>query len=172
MLHRCARPVHHGTSGRLEKSGCRASRLPDLDCKAVAQRSVGDSKQRHCLLNERGAGITALGGGDYDGDTLFVTANRHLLNYVDATEAAVRAIPKEEADAVKNLLTQDTKTAWAACDPSARSLQYLQHVQETPTPNVRGVATWYAEIARAAAAGCSTSRAGSCRPGVRSPSVC
>ena len=101
------------------------------------------------ICTTRGPGITALGGGDYDGDTLFVTANVHLLNYLDATEAAVQALPMEEAGRVRERLSADAKTAWDETDARSRALQYMQHVHRTPTPNVRGVATWYAELAQA-----------------------
>ena len=37
----------------------------------------------------QGAGITALAGGDNDGDDVVATLNTEVVQYVDATEAAV-----------------------------------------------------------------------------------
>ena len=69
----------------------------------------------NCIVcSTRGPGLTALGGGDYDGDTVFVSANVFLLNYLDATEAAVRAMATADAARVKEPLAEDARTPWEA----------------------------------------------------------
>ena len=73
----------------------------------------------NCIVcSTRGPGLTALGGGDFDGDTVFVSANVFLLNYLDATEAAVRAMATADAARVKERLAEDARTPWEAATPA------------------------------------------------------
>lgn len=99
-----------------------------------------------CICSTKGLGITALGGGDYDGDTIFVTANRGLLNFVDQTEEAVRNLAHAEAATIKKAVHEEPRTAWAASRLIHRAAEYVRHVLRVPTPNVRGTATWYSEL--------------------------
>ena len=92
-----------------------------------------------------GHGATNLAGGDYDGDTLCVCLNRHVLNFLDMTEVAVRGVPLEAVDTVRDRLAKRTPTSWRSKN---RESQFLAHVLSVPTPNVRGSATVHAEISQ------------------------
>ncbi|CAE7380722.1 unnamed protein product [Symbiodinium sp. CCMP2592] len=99
-----------------------------------------------CVCSTKGLGITALGGGDYDGDTIFVTANRGLLNFIDQTEEAVRNLPHAEAAGIKEVIEKEPRTAWSAKNLLQRASEYVRHVLRVPTLNVRGTATRYSEL--------------------------
>ena len=43
------------------------------------------------ICSTQGLGVTALAGGDYDGDEVFITADRGLLEFMLATEGPAQA---------------------------------------------------------------------------------
>ncbi len=87
------------------------------------------------LCSRKGLGILALAGGDYDGDTLFVSNDKVLLRLVRDTEDAVKILGVEtlETGIRKKLPGKETDEAEVL---SARSV--LQSLQQLHASNLRG----------------------------------
>lgn len=98
----------------------------------------------NCIVcSVRGKGITALAGGDSDGDDVAVTLNQDLVEFVEHTEAAVAQLDWEQACKPKKELEVEARKLFSTT--ADRSPTYLQHMLNVPTPNVRGQATALAE---------------------------
>lgn len=90
-----------------------------------------------------GAGVTALAGGDSDGDEVFATLNQDLVEFLEHTEAAVRTLDLAAASKPRKELVEEQRKCFSLRpDPTG---EYIQHVLSVPTPNVRGQATAMAE---------------------------
>ncbi|CAE7510964.1 unnamed protein product [Symbiodinium natans] len=99
---------------------------------------------RNCIVcTVRGPGVTALSGGDSDGDTVFVTLNADLIEFLDHTEPAVAALDLEGAAQPKKELEQEDRIRFSLCED--RTPEYLRYMLRVPTLNVRGLATAMAE---------------------------
>lgn len=90
----------------------------------------------------RGAGITSLSGGDLDGDILFCTQNKALVRYVESTEMAMEDVPWDATAEAKEAVGEQDRTAWKHQTVE----EYLAHMADVPTLNVRGTATWIVEV--------------------------
>ncbi|OLP88879.1 hypothetical protein AK812_SmicGene29702 [Symbiodinium microadriaticum] len=98
----------------------------------------------NCIIcSVRGKGITALAGGDSDGDDVAVTLNQDLVEFVEHAEAAVAQLDWEQACKPKKELEVEARKLFSTT--ADRSPTYLQHMLNVPTPNVRGQATALAE---------------------------
>lgn len=71
-----------------------------------------------------GLGVTASAGGDYDGDEVFITADRGLLDFMLAMEERTQALPiSEESKKVKFAPTPDAKVLRG----QDRAAQFREH---------------------------------------------
>ena len=75
------------------------------------------------MCSTEGAGLTSLGGGDYDGDDVAVTLHEDLVKFLEATEGAVRTL-KERCPVQANVPEEDAKS-W---QKPARCDEYIEHV--------------------------------------------
>ena len=98
----------------------------------------------NCLVcSACGAGVTALAGGDYDGDDVSVTFNGALCEFLRATELHVAKLDLARAETeVKGSIVKADPPAW---NGPKRAETYLKHMLVVPTPNVRGQVTALAE---------------------------
>ena len=93
------------------------------------------------VCSTKGKGITALAGGDTDGDTVFVTLNPDVVSFLEATQPAVDALDLAPIAYAKRLIEKKTPTGFAV----NRAKEYVAYAAAAPTLNVRGMATSMAE---------------------------
>lgn len=99
------------------------------------------------VCTTQGPGLTALGGGDYDGDDVSVTDNASLVAFLEATTAAVATLDMDAARIkVQNSIEQEPEKLWQG---PFRARDYIDHARFVPTRNVRGMATMFPEMAQA-----------------------
>lgn len=96
------------------------------------------------MCSTQGLGVTALGGGDYDGDDVAVTTDEALIAFLQDTQAHVQSLREKYPVTV-----QVPNTPAKAWTDQCRDVSYVEHATTVPTPQVRGVATALAEKAQA-----------------------
>lgn len=92
----------------------------------------------------KGSGAVALGGGDYDGDLLMFTSNKHLLKFLRSTPEALPEFERERTY-IKSLVGEINAT------PLHSLMDFRYQCLTTPTPRVRGMLTAMTERAQQAA---------------------
>ena len=100
----------------------------------------------NCIICScKGMGVLALAGGDYDGDVVFFSSDRDLLEFVANTPDGLhrpKLVGLEQA--VKEALAQEAPVQ------DFSYLDFLKHCCKVPTPNVRGRTCANAERAQLA----------------------
>ena len=94
-----------------------------------------------CICTGEGPGDVALGGGDYDGDLLMFSANKHLLNFLKCTQDGDG---QPEVQAAREFVEGYTEKT--APTPLESMVGYRDYCMRVRTPSVRGILTAMAEI--------------------------